>query len=229
MRFDSNNTVPISIGPDTPSYRFCNQDFLRFAERYFPFIPSNQPEGDEWMTEEQEQVTLIYGWASVGALCFVAVTFIQGWVEKLIKWLYGESISVVEDQRINFSDVTNISAYIPHVASDVFSYPLFVCNMDEIGEEVIDWRDPLRPHAFYDLTKDADKILEGINIENKCIFSQVSFKSALLLWLLFLLSHRSFTFVLPADEALATRFSLCTYVGKIRACGDLPGGRPIIV
>ena len=46
--------------------------------------------------------------------------------------------------------------------------------MDGIGEEVIDWRDPLRPHAFYDLTKDADKILEGIDIENKCIFSQVS-------------------------------------------------------
>ena len=45
--------------------------------------------------------------------------------------------------------------------------------MDGIGEEVIDWRDPLRPHAFYDLTKDADKILEGIDIENKCIFSQV--------------------------------------------------------
>lgn len=64
------------------------------------------------MTEEQEQVTLIYGWAAVGAICFIVVTFIQGWIEKLIQWLYGESISVVEDQRINFSDVTNISAYI---------------------------------------------------------------------------------------------------------------------
>ena len=45
--------------------------------------------------------------------------------------------------------------------------------MDEIGEEVIDWRDPLRSHAFYDLTKDAEKILEGIDISNKCVFSQM--------------------------------------------------------
>jgi len=45
--------------------------------------------------------------------------------------------------------------------------------MDEIGEEVIDWRDPLRTHAFYDLTKDAEKILEGIDISNKCVFSQM--------------------------------------------------------
>lgn len=44
---------------------------------------------------------------------------------------------------------------------------------DGVGEEIIDWRDPNRPHSFYDLTKDAIKILEGINIENKVIFSQI--------------------------------------------------------
>ena len=65
------------------------------------------------------------------------------------------------------------SAYIPQVPSDVFSYPLFVCNMDGIGEEIIDWRDPLRKHAYYDVTKDADKILEGIDISNSVIFSQM--------------------------------------------------------
>ena len=57
--------------------------------------------------------------------------------------------------------------------SDVFSYPLFVANMDDIGEEIIDWRDPLRPHAFYDLTKDAEKILEGIDVSSQIIFSQM--------------------------------------------------------
>lgn len=126
------------------------------------------------MTEEQETVALVYGWAAVGAIAFIAITFVQGWIEQLVQWLWGESISVVEDQRINFSDVTNISAYIPYVPSDVFSYPLFVCNISGIGEEVIDWRDPLRSHAFYDLTKDAEKILQGIDISNKTIFSQVS-------------------------------------------------------
>lgn len=45
--------------------------------------------------------------------------------------------------------------------------------MDGIGEEIIDWRDPLRKHAYYDVTKDADKILEGIDISNSVIFSQM--------------------------------------------------------
>ena len=86
---------------------------------------------------------------------------------------FGPYQNVSEDRRINFSDVTNISAYIPQVPSDVFSYPLFVCNMEGIGEEVIDWRDPRRPHAFYDLTKDAEKILEGIDVGDRVIFSQM--------------------------------------------------------
>lgn len=173
LRFDSNQTETITLNAASPSYRFCNQDFFKAKGRNFPFIPSHQPEGDEWMTDDQETVTLIYGWAAVGAIAFIGMSFIQGWIEKLVQYLFGESISVVEDQRINFSDVTNISAYIPHVPSDVFSYPLFVCNMEGIGEEVIDWRDPLRSHAFYDLTKDADKILEGIDMSNKCVFSQM--------------------------------------------------------
>lgn len=177
FRFDSNETEFLLANETTPSFRYCNQDFFtaagrRFAER-FPYVPSNQPEGDEWMTDEQESVTQIYGWAAVAACVLIGITFIQGWVESVVQWLWGDSISIVDDQRVNFSDVTNISAYIPHVASDVFSYPLFVCAMDGIGEEVIDWRDPLRKHAYYDLTKDAEKILEGIDISNKCVFSQV--------------------------------------------------------
>lgn len=41
------------------------------TDRSFPFVPSNQPEGDEWMTADQETVTSIYGWAAVGAIAFV--------------------------------------------------------------------------------------------------------------------------------------------------------------
>lgn len=74
------------------------------------------------MTEDQETVALVYGWAAVGAIAFIAITFIQGWIEKLVQWLWGESISMVDDQRINFSDVTNISAYI------LMFHPMCVCH-----------------------------------------------------------------------------------------------------
>lgn len=50
---------------------------------------------------------------------------------------------------------------------------VYSCFQSGIGEEIIDWRDPLRPHAFYDLTKDAAKILEGLDTSNDIIFSQM--------------------------------------------------------
>ena len=84
-------------------------------------------------------------------------------------YAYGAKIS----GTIRSKSVDCVSAYIPQVPSDVFSYPLFVCNMDGIGEEIIDWRDPLRKHAYYDVTKDAEKILEGIDNSGSVIFSQM--------------------------------------------------------
>jgi hypothetical protein len=73
-------------------YRFCIQDMFRLPGRKFPFLPSNQPPGDEWMTEDQELVASIYGWSSVGALAFVVFSFIQGWVEEIFEAFWGEIV-----------------------------------------------------------------------------------------------------------------------------------------
>jgi hypothetical protein len=48
------------------------------------------------------------------------------------------------------------------------------CNVDDIDEELFDWTDPDRPYEFYDLTKDADELLAGLDIGNKHVFSVVS-------------------------------------------------------
>ena len=60
--------------------------------RSFPFIPSQQPVGDEWMTEEQETVTTIYGWAAVVAIGLVCFMYLQGWMEQITQFLCGASI-----------------------------------------------------------------------------------------------------------------------------------------
>lgn len=66
-------------------YRFCSQDLIRTGLgsglNTFPFVPSNQPVGDEWMNEDQEMVTLIFGWTSVVITVLVFLKFVWGWVD----------------------------------------------------------------------------------------------------------------------------------------------------
>ena len=79
-----------------------------------------------------------------------------------------------DDQGINFSKVPTISSYIPQVHSKVFSYPLLACNIDRIDCDLLDWTDPDRPFAFYDLTKDAEVLLRGTDVSSKQVFSPVA-------------------------------------------------------
>ena len=62
-------------------YKYCLQDLIRTSGRSFPALPQFQPEGCEWMTEEQEQVTTLFGWTSLGVLGIVIFSFIWGWWE----------------------------------------------------------------------------------------------------------------------------------------------------
>ena len=74
--------VNFTIAEGESTYRYCLQDFLRTKGRQtYPFIPKFQEEGQEWMTEEQETVTTIYGWSSFGfflGFCFIIVS----------RWIY---------------------------------------------------------------------------------------------------------------------------------------------
>ena len=67
-----------------------------------------------------------------------------------------------------------MNLYIPQVESSLFSYPLLACNVDDIDKDMLDWTDPEHPHAFYDLTKDAQALIRGSDISQKVVFSQVS-------------------------------------------------------
>lgn len=64
------------VEPGMRSYHFCNQ-FLGPGNNFaFPALPEAQPSGSEWMTDEQEQLTGIYGWVSVGVLGLVGLVFL---------------------------------------------------------------------------------------------------------------------------------------------------------
>ena len=170
------NGVNVTVSATDSPFKYCLQDFFRYpkGEQSFPFVSKFQLDGEEWMTEDQELVTDVYGWASVGVLAIVVLSFIWGWYGSFMNLFKGSYVPRGEDQGINFSDVPSISAYVPQVQSVVFSYPLLACSIEGIDEELMDWTDPDRPYIFYDLTKDAEVLLRGMDVSSKVVFSQIA-------------------------------------------------------
>jgi hypothetical protein len=157
-------------------YQYCLQDFFRFAkdDKAFPFVPSKQPEGKEWMTPEQEIVTSIFGWSSLAVITVMCLSFVRRWYNNIMGLFRGTYEPCGDDMGINFSDVAAITCYIPQIESSVFSYPLLACNLDAIDRKLLGWTDPERPHDFYDITKDAEVLRRGMDMSNKVVFSQVA-------------------------------------------------------
>ena len=175
--FDSTmNQVDITFLSDTDIYQPCLQDFFRFplSDKAFPFISPFQLEGEEWMTVDQELITDIFGWTSVGVLVIIFLSFFYRSYTSFMNMFRGSYEACGDDMGINFSEVPTISTYIPEVQSPVISYPLLACHIDRIDKELLEWTDPDRPHTFYDLTKDADVLLRGTDVSTKVVFSQIA-------------------------------------------------------
>lgn len=164
----------VTLDDSDGSFRYCLQDFFRISGENFPFISKNQPDGEEWMTSEQETVTDIYGWSAVGVMSLVAISFLLGWCEGIRSLFRGTYDPRGDDQGIPFSEVPSINAYVPEVESPVFSYPLLACSVESLDKELLEWTDPDRPHSFYDLTKDAEVLLRGTDVASRVVFSQIA-------------------------------------------------------
>jgi len=176
--FDDGDNETLSVNASSPVHFHCRQDFFRFhknasskIDERFPFIADNQPEGSEWMTEDQDSVTEIWGWVAVGFLCLFAIVIATGCCGRFLCAPGYRPRG--EDQGINFSDVPSISSYIPQVDSPIFSYPLVAASTKNIHDELFSWDDPERPYEYYDLSKDAEYLMEGIADLSEGAFSQV--------------------------------------------------------
>jgi hypothetical protein len=169
------NYTFVTIAADEPVYKRCQQDFFRMKGAFrFPFISEFQPEGQEWMTADQEIISDIFGWSAVAVLVVMLASFLHSWYCSFMKMFRGSYDSCGDDQEINFSDVPSINSYVPEVKSAVFSYPLLACSIDRIDKDLLEWTDPDRPHAFYDLTKDAEILLRGTDVSSKSVFTQIA-------------------------------------------------------
>mmetsp|Transcript_13637 Transcript_13637/g.29499 ORF Transcript_13637/g.29499 Transcript_13637/m.29499 type:complete len:1595 (+) Transcript_13637:323-5107(+) len=149
------------IEPITRSYHFCNQYLGPGSNFAFPALPNAQPQGSSWMTGEQENLTFIYGWVSVGVLGLVVLTFLQR-AFRNIQDVFSASYKPDGDvQGESFSEVEAISSYIPQVLSDHFTHPLIAVDIDHVDESIFDWTDPTRSHSYYDMTRDAEQLVKG--------------------------------------------------------------------
>jgi hypothetical protein len=174
---DGMNKTSVTVSRDDASYRFCLQDLFRVEGRGFPTVPRFQPEGDEWMTSDQEAATQIYGWTSLAVMCVVLLSFFLIFVRSLRAIFKSTYKANGDDQAVGFSEVRSMSAYIPQVSSDIFSYPLLACSSEGILDDLYDWSDPDRPFSYYDLTLDAKDLLEGLegfDFAEKHVFSVVA-------------------------------------------------------
>mmetsp|Transcript_36061 Transcript_36061/g.78980 ORF Transcript_36061/g.78980 Transcript_36061/m.78980 type:complete len:445 (-) Transcript_36061:1655-2989(-) len=149
---DNSTFAIVTVGPRDETYRYCLQDLIRMPNVIaFPALPVWQPEGDEWMTSDQEHLTSVYGWTSLGIICLVLLLIILSTLVRARNLFRGTYDPTGRDMEVNFSDVPSISSYIPEVHSAMFTYPLLAADIDDIGEELFEWEDSDRPYAYYDL------------------------------------------------------------------------------
>jgi hypothetical protein len=167
-------STTIAVTANDTSYQFCNQDLFRYETYAFPFIPIFQAPGAEWMTPEQEQLTTVYGWTAVGVVALVLLQLFLGFFGNLVSMFKSTYKPTGNDQGINFSNVPSISTFIPQIESTIYSYPLLACNVDNLDVDLLEWTDPDRPHVFYDLTKDAEVLIQGMDVSANMVFSRVA-------------------------------------------------------
>jgi len=148
---------PLVIASDKA--RVCNtQECCQEIGTRFPPVPSVfETKEFYWMTEDQERLSKIFGWTSVGLLIAFAVIVFGGNILKLIMSLFkGVYKPTGQDQKIDFSSIKDIDGYIPQVRIGSYAYPLLACDIDDVDQTLIGWNDPGTSYDEYNMVFDVD-------------------------------------------------------------------------
>lgn len=167
-------TTTISVTNDDAA-KECRQDWRAYSGFAFPASPRWQENGLNWMTPNQETLVTLYGWTSLvvlivfvlavfgGTIFRYSLSWIRGMykvrsiarfavvpVRSLLMWSYRRSFIQPSgiDQKIDYSNVDEISAYVPQIRIRAFPWPLLCCDVNEFPDTLIGWTDP---HNNYDI------------------------------------------------------------------------------
>lgn len=162
---NQNSSEPHVVEDNTIAYQYCNQNLIypEGGQIRFPALPFWQytTATGPWMTRDQELVTQVFGWTSVGVLVLLFLRYAWNTMKYLVRFVKATYEPRGEDKGINFSSVQGISCYIPQVVSGEFSYPLIASCIDDVETELIEWKDPDKSHVLYNVMEDAKKIMFG--------------------------------------------------------------------
>ena len=176
--YTGHEDTEVAVTGEDVQYEFCNMDFTVGRYFAFPFVPTqknNRLEPFAYMTDNQITSTTYFGWSAFAILILVLCKYLYILVSNLLikNGFSGGYKAVGKSQGIPFSKVHSRSAYIPQVNSNAFAFPLIACRIDDIDQEMFDFKDPDRSYKYYDLTMDAKKVLAAKNITDPPCFTIV--------------------------------------------------------
>jgi len=146
-------SVLIDIASEEKVYFHCNQDMAEFA---FPAVPSNQPQGSEWMAlEQQDFANVLFGSTSFGVIAAIFTL----WLTKLCA---REAASTE-----SFSSPPVKNAYVPQAKLAGDPFPILFCDVSKIDPELMSWEDPNHPDYKIHNT------IYACGLENKQVFSTI--------------------------------------------------------
>jgi len=169
-RTAAGDPVAFSVSEGDDTFKFCNQDMLRYSPPAFPAVRGMQPEGGEWMGPGQD-FTIIFGWTSVAIMVWIFLVYLNFMRKSFECFFFGRFTSHGKPEnstKTGFSEGIDIYAYIPQHKIAGALFPTLLCDVTKISEELISWEDPSDPTkkshtAIYDAPglikeKDSDKM-----------------------------------------------------------------------
>merc|ERR1719356_2351180 len=112
------------------------------------------------MTDEQLLTTTYFGWTAFAIIVLCILSVLWSVFKYSRYMLHGRQHKAVSrDQGIPYSTVKSIRAYIPEVDCGYFAYPLIACNIDDLDNNLIHFKDLDRSYKYYDLSVDLKRIV----------------------------------------------------------------------
>lgn len=67
----------------------------------------------------------------------------------------------------NFSDIPERMGYVPKVNIPGHNFPFLICDIDDIDENLVGWRDPEKSYDFNNLILDVPTVAHYVTIRRK--------------------------------------------------------------
>lgn len=149
-------------------YEYCNQNEM-FRE--FPVSEHNS-----WMTDDQEKMTKLFGWTSIGILVLMILFFMFMGFKLFLRLFISDYSPDGRDMDMPFSTLEDNCTYVPQVDSKETPYPFIVGNLKDMDPELHDWVSAEHDYDYYNVTLDLKDILSPEELEEvstKTLFSTV--------------------------------------------------------